>query len=76
MRVSKWGNSLAVRIPDSVADAMDLKEGDEVELKLVVGAEVESRHRRDRREILKELRRFRGMMPADFKFDRDEANAR
>ena len=76
MRVSKWGNSLAVRIPDSVADAMDLKEGDEVELKLVAGVEVESRHRRDRREILKELRRFRGMMPADFKFDRDEANAR
>jgi antitoxin MazE len=76
VRVSKWGNSLAVRIPDSVADAMDLKEGDEVELKLVAGAEVESTRRRDRREILKELRRFRGMMPADFKFDRDEANAR
>lgn len=76
MRVSKWGNSLAVRIPDSVADAMDLKEGDEVELKLVAGAEVESTRKRDRREILKELRRFRGMMPADFKFDRDEANAR
>ncbi|WP_425351733.1 hypothetical protein [Mesorhizobium mediterraneum] len=27
-------------------------------------------------ELLKRLRAFRGRLPADFKFDRDEANAR
>jgi hypothetical protein len=30
----------------------------------------------ERRKVLDELRQFRGMMPADFKFNRDEANER
>lgn len=30
MQVSKWGNSLAVRPPASVVEALDLKEGDEI----------------------------------------------
>src|SRR6516162_9006735 len=32
MRVSKWGNSLAIRLPGSVVQALELKEGDEVEV--------------------------------------------
>ena len=32
MRVAKWGNSLAVRIPKTVADAAKLRQGDELEL--------------------------------------------
>lgn len=32
MQVSKWGNSLAVRIPNVVVEALQLKEGDEVEI--------------------------------------------
>ena len=31
-RVTKWGNSLAVRIPKAVAKSAHLKEGDAVEL--------------------------------------------
>ena len=30
MQVSKWGNSLAVRLPRAVVDALDLKEGDQM----------------------------------------------
>lgn len=29
MRVSKWGNSLAVRLPATVVETLGLKEGDE-----------------------------------------------
>ncbi|MCO5160411.1 MAG: AbrB/MazE/SpoVT family DNA-binding domain-containing protein [Mesorhizobium sp.] len=76
MRVSKWGNSLAVRIPIAVAEAVDLKEGDEVELKPSGSASFEVVRKRDRQEILKELHKFHGLLPADFKFDREEANAR
>lgn len=76
MRVSKWGNSLAVRIPVAVAEAVDLKEGDEVELKPSGSASFEVVRKRDRQEILKELHKFHGLLPADFKFDREEANAR
>ena len=37
MQVSKWGNSLAVRLPRAVVEALKLKEGDEIEI--VVGRE-------------------------------------
>jgi antitoxin MazE len=32
MQVAKWGNSLAIRIPASVVEALGLKEGDDVEI--------------------------------------------
>lgn len=32
--------------------------------------------RADRKSLLKQLRTFRGRLPADFKFDRNDANAR
>ena len=34
MRVSKWGNSLAIRLPASVVEALKLREGDEIEVLL------------------------------------------
>ena len=35
MQVSKWSNSLAIRIPASIVNALELKEGEEIELHLV-----------------------------------------
>ena len=32
MQVSKWGNSLAVRLPASVIKVLGLKEGDDIEI--------------------------------------------
>ena len=32
MQVAKWGNSLAVRPLAAVVDALELKEGDEIEI--------------------------------------------
>lgn len=77
MKVAKWGNSLAVRLPQAAVDALALKEGDEVELRpsgersftIVRQASAEERLAR-LRELLK------GTMPDDFRFDRDEANER
>ena len=34
MQVSKWGNSLAVRLPAAVVDALELKEGDQIEVRI------------------------------------------
>jgi antitoxin MazE len=76
MQVAKWGNSLAVRLPAAVVDALELKEGDEIEIH-VAGSRQFGLARKPRRdELLGRLRAFRGRLPADFKFDRDEANAR
>lgn len=32
MQVAKWGNSLAVRLPAAVVEALELKEGDSIEI--------------------------------------------
>jgi antitoxin MazE len=76
VRVAKWGNSLAVRLPASVVDVLDLKEGDEIEIHVAGEREFGVSRKPGREELLKRLRAFRGHLPADFKFDRDEANAR
>ena len=76
MRVAKWGNSLAVRLPAAVVDALDLKDGDDIELKVLDEREFGVTRKPGRDELLARLRAFRGRLPDDFKFDRDEANAR
>ena len=76
MQVSRWGNSLAVRLPASVVEALDLKEGDEIEIHVQDGRQFGVSRKLGREEWLARLRAFRGRLPEDFKFDRDEANAR
>ena len=34
IRLSKWGNSLAIRIPKEVTDHLGVSEGDEVEIEI------------------------------------------
>ena len=75
MQVAKWGNSLAVRLPAVVVEALDLKEGDEIDIHVAGGRQFEIARKPGRAELLKRLRAFRGRLPADFEFDRDEANA-
>ena len=76
MQVSKWGNSLAVRLPAAVVEALALKEGDEIEIHVAGARLFEVRRRPGARELLAGLRKFRGRLPADFKFDRLEAHER
>jgi antitoxin MazE len=76
MQVAKWGNSLAIRLPASVVEALELKAGDDVEIHVVDRREWAIARKPGREEVLKSLRAFRGRLPADFQFDRDEANAR
>jgi len=76
MRISKWGNSLAVRLPATVVEALELKEGDEIEIHVASARELSMARKPGREELLKRLHAFRGRLPADFTFDRDETNAR
>ena len=72
MQVSKWGNSLAVRIPATVVEVLNLKEGDEIEIHVVGSRDIEIIKTPEVREILARLRKYRGRLPKDFKFDRIE----
>ena len=74
MQVSKWGNSLAVRFPASLVQALDLKEGEEIDLHLVGARSFEVVKKPSVTELLARLRQLRGRLPADFHFDRLEAN--
>lgn len=76
MQVSRWGNSLAVRLPADVVEALGLREGDDVTLHVVGRRAFEIERTCDTKHLLARLRRFRGRLPKDFKFDRMEANQR
>lgn len=76
MQVSKWGNSLAIRLPAAVVETLELEAGDEIEI-VVAGTRTFGVKRAPRvRDILARLRRYRGRLPADFTFDRLDANER
>lgn len=76
MRLAKWGNSLAVRLPASVVEALGLKEGDEIEIEVADARRFAVAKAPGRTELLERLRRYRGRLPAGFKFDRLEAHER
>jgi antitoxin MazE len=74
MQVAKWGNSLAVRFPASLVAALNLKEGEEIELHMVGEKNFEVIKKPSHEELLGKLRQLRGKLPMDFHFDRLEAN--
>ena len=76
MQVSKWGNSLAVRLPAAVVKVLDLKEGDDIEIHVAGRRTFEIKKVPGARELLARLRKYRGRLPVDFKFDRLEAHER
>ncbi len=74
MQVARWGNSLALRLPSSVVKALDLKEGDDVTVDVAGDRHLELARKPSSQELVERLRRFRGRLPDDFRFDRIEAN--
>jgi len=76
MRVAKWGNSLAVRLPAAVTEALGLKEGGDIEIEVAGARALELRAKPAPRELLARLRKYRGRLPAGFRFDRLEAHGR
>ena len=76
MKVSRWGNSLAVRLPAAVVEGLGLKENDDVELHVEGPRALVVKKAAGTRELLARLRRLRGRLPKDFRFDRLDANER
>jgi antitoxin MazE len=76
MKVAKWGNSLAVRLPQSVVEVLELKEGDSIDITVADSREFLISRSLTRKDLIAKLRRYRGRLPADFKFDRADAYAR
>jgi antitoxin MazE len=67
---------LAIRLPQSVVQALKLKEGDNVEVHVAGSRTFEVERSPTPQELLKRLRKYRGRLPPGFRFDRLEANER
>jgi antitoxin MazE len=76
MKVAKWGNSLAIRLPAAVVEVLDLKAGDDIEILASGQRSLRVDKAATRRQLIERLRKFEGRMPADFKFDREAAHER
>jgi antitoxin MazE len=76
MRVFKSGKSLAIRIPAAVVEALELREGDEVDVRVADARDFGLARKPSREDFLARLKALRGRLPAAFVFDRDEANER
>ena len=76
MQVAKWGNSLAVRLPKAVVEALGLKEGDDIEISIAGMRRFEIARDTTREEALARLRELKRPLPKGFRFDRDEAHER
>ncbi|MGA7210501.1 MAG: AbrB/MazE/SpoVT family DNA-binding domain-containing protein [Pseudolabrys sp.] len=76
MQVAKWGNSLAIRLPRSVVEVLGLKEGDSIEIHVADRRSFAIEKAPTSTQLLERLRKYRGRLPAGFRFDRLEANER
>jgi antitoxin MazE len=76
MKVAKWGNSLAIRLPQAVVDVLALKEGDEIDINVTSKSSLDIDRKPASKDLFDRLEKYRGSLPKDFKFDRLEANKR
>jgi len=58
VQVSKWGNSLAVRLPSAVVDALGLKEGDEIEISVAGKRDFRVARDQSKKKALETIRRL------------------
>lgn len=76
MIVSKWGNSLAVRLPKQLVEKMHIKEGDQIALEATDSGSLQISQNDKRQLAIARMETRQWQLPADWRFDRDEANAR
>lgn len=76
MRVSKWGNSLAVRLRRTLGNDLVLKAGDHLEVVFASPERLAVARDECRLRAIERMRARALPIPADDAFDREEANAR
>lgn len=76
MQVSKWGNSLAVRLPRALVEALGLKVGDELTIVSSIDKVLEVEKRDQKVAALERMSQRQWTVPKGYRFDRDEANTR
>jgi antitoxin MazE len=76
MRVAKWGNSLAIRLPAEVIETVKWGPGEELQISVVGKDEIRIVRDRRRQRALEKFRKHRVKYDGRFVFDRDEIYGR
>ena len=76
MRIARWGNSLAIRLPKAVVEALKLTEGDDIEVVVATSRRFEVGKDRRRDAAIERLKKLKWKLPQGFRFSRDEAHER
>jgi antitoxin MazE len=76
MRVSKWGKSLAIRLPEWLVEALGLKAGDDLDVVVLAGGRLQFTRKNTREQALERLRALKMPLPEGFRFDRGDATER
>jgi len=76
MQVSKWGNSLAVRLPKKLVEELGIAEGDDVNVTSADPQTIVISKKDEKGEFILKLRVLQKPKPVGFVWNRDDANTR
>lgn len=76
MRLAKWGNSLAVRIPAEVVDKLGLEPGENIQFTITGEGSFEVSRDRRRLAAIEQMRSMSFALPDDYALNREELNER
>jgi len=76
MQVSKWGNSLAVRLPKKLVEELGIAEGHDVNVTSADPQTIVISKKDEKGEFILKLRVLQKPKPKGFVWNRDDANTR
>ena len=76
MLVSRWGNSLGVRLPRALVNDLGIKPGDELDIVAATPTRIVVAKDERRAQAVDRMRARAWPLPEGYAFDRDEANTR
>jgi antitoxin MazE len=76
MQVSRWGNSLAVRLPKDLVERLGLAAGDALTVVTIDDGRVTLARDTRRADALARMQARKVRLPEDYRFDRDAAHDR
>jgi antitoxin MazE len=76
MKITRIGDGLAIVIPPEIAEAIGLRENDDITVRATSDGKMELVRGDDWLTTLTIIKRLERSLPADYQFNREEANAR
>ena len=76
MLVSRWGNSLGVRLPQALVNDLGIKPGDDLDVVAATPTRIVVAKDERRAQAVDRMRARALLLPEGYAFDRDAANTR